>query len=369
MENIQKRDNYFLIIVVTALWFFGLGVGSGIGMQLHLYECLNMITVVLFILYLIKQKKIEINMLVVICYVVIFSLYTYLIYGSTILEYAWLYLLSFLIGKQNVSSHVLNIIGLIYGALGLFILIIARTTSVFSGWDGNGISMISFFSYTLFVATRFDNKRKKSLLYLGIYSIVYFVLLNVFGSRSSILFSLILLLGGFNLIPLKKIMRTKFLRLLLLFLPWIVAIVTVHIRNMEFVAQLNAWSLMESGKPIFNGRDSIWAYGFEVAREHIIWGTGNLAGNWHNSALTCLIGTGIVGYCVWLFGINKVFKNSQKYWEDAYTFGLAAAFMIIWLQQSVELGLIQVRGQIVPFVVLGLMCARANTLRRKYYEL
>lgn len=369
MRRIQKEDNYFLIVVAVLLWIFGLGVGSGIGMQLHLYECLEMITLVLFIFHIINQKKININILVLICYVIIFSLYTYFTYGSTILDYVWLYLLVFLIGKQNISPKILNIIGVIYGALGLIILVIARVTSVFSGWDGNGISMISFFSYTLFVATRFDNKSKKRILFLITYSIAYFALLNIWGSRGSILFSLILLLGGLNLIPLKSIMKSNFFRVLLLFLPLIIAIIVVNIRNMEFVVQLNSWSLMRSGKPIFNGRDAIWSYGFETIREHLIFGTGNFAGNWHNSAVTCLVGTGIVGYCIWVFSINGVLKKAKQYWENPYVFGLAAAFMIIWLQQSVELGLIQVRGQIVPFVILGLMCARVNILRREKYEL
>lgn len=369
MRKIQKEDSYFLIVVAILLWIFGLGVGSGIGMQLHLYECLEMVTLVLFIFYIIKHKKLNTNMLVLICYVIIFSAYTYFTYGSTILDYVWLYLLVFLIGKQNISPQILNIIGVLYGALGLIILIIARVTSIFSGWDGNGISMISFFSYTLFVATRFDNKSKKSILFLITYSIAYFALLNIWGSRGSILFSLILLLGGFNLIPLKSMMKSNFFRLILLFLPLVIAIVVVNIRNMEFVVQLNFWSLMKSGKPIFNERDAIWAYGFETAREHLIFGTGNFAGNWHNSAVTCLVGTGIVGYCIWVFCINEVLKKAKQYWENPYAFGLAAAFMVIWLQQSVELGLIQVRGQIVPFVILGLMCARVNTLRREKYEL
>lgn len=369
MRRIQKEDNYFLILVAILLWIFGLGVESGIGRQLHLYECLQIITLVLFIFYLINQKKMNTNMLVLICYIFLFSLFTYFIYGSTILDYAWLYLLAFLIGEQNISPRVLNIIGMIYGGLGLAILVIAKVTSVFSGWDGNGISMISFFSYTLFAATRFDNKSKKSKVFLVVYSTVYFSLLNIWGSRGSILFSLILLLGGYSMIPLKSIMKSNFTRLLLLFLPLIIAIVVVNIRNMEFVAWLNAWSLMKSGKPIFNGRDAIWAYGFETVREHLLFGTGNLAGNWHNSAVTCLVGTGIVGYCIWVFGVNGVLKRAKQYWEKPYAFGLAAAFMIIWLQQSVELGLIQVRGQIVPFLILGLMCARVNTLRREKYEL
>lgn len=171
------------------------------------------------------------------------------------------------------------------------------------------------------------------------------------------------------MIPLKSMMKSNFFRLILLFLPLVIAIVVVNIRNMEFVVELNSWSLMRSGKPLFNGRDTIWTYGFEMAREHLIFGTGNFAGNWHNSAVTCLVGTGIVGYCIWVFSINGVLKKAKQYWENPYVFGLAAAFMIIWLQQSVELGLIQVRGQIVPFVILGLMCARVNTLRREKYEL
>ena len=299
----------------------------------------------------------------------LFCIYTYFIYNKTILEYVWLYLLAFLLGKQNVSDKILNLIGLIYGILGAIILIVANSTSVFAGWDGNGISMIAFFSYAMFAATRFNAKSRKSMIILSIYSIVYFYGLDIFDSRSSILFSIILLLSSFNIIPIKRVLSSNILRLFLLFMPLIIAIIVVGIRNTDIIVQLNRWSITTFNKTIFNGRDEIWYYGFKIFKEHILFGNGDLAGNWHNSALTCLIGTGIVGYSVWIFSINYVYINIKSYLDDQYILGFATAFMMIWLQQSLELGLIQTRGQIVPFVVLGIMCARANTLRREYYEL
>ena len=43
---------------------------QGVGNALHLYECLEMVTLVLFIFYIIKHKKLNTNMLVVdlLCY-------------------------------------------------------------------------------------------------------------------------------------------------------------------------------------------------------------------------------------------------------------------------------------------------------------
>ena len=51
-----------------------------------------------------------------------------------------------------------------------------------------------------------------------------------------------------------------------------------------------------------------------------------------------------------------------KWANDGTVFGLATAFLVIWMQQSVEIGLVSAEPNIIPYMILGLLYARINTL-------
>lgn len=365
----MRRKNSILIVAIAVLlWSIGMVAVSGYGQSINLYAKTMNITLVCFAVTIIFRRGTFNNYIIMLFIYLCFSnLLTYMLYGSTIFEYAWLYVLVFLISQFCMSGKQLQKIGLIYGLLGGAVLWIANYTDIFEGWDGNSVSMISFFSYTIFAATTYPQKKKITKFIFILYSVLYFVWLEVTESRASMLFSAVLLLVLFFPKIMKSAIESNVIRKLWILMPLFFAVFVVCIRNAAFVSNLNLWSYETFGKPIFNGRDIIWYRGFQKFGMYFIFGCGDLSGNWHNSAVTCLVGTGVVGYLVWFFGINQLYKIVRYWLDDPYIYGLASAFIMIWLQQSVELGLIAAQGHIVPFVLLGLLCARINTLRREGY--
>ncbi len=73
--------------------------------------------------------------------------------------------------------------------------------------------------------------------------------------------------------------------------------------------QLDLWSLQKFKKPIFNGRDEIWENGLNVLFNNLLFGRGNLEGNWHNCIITVLTAYGIIGSTLWVMAFQK---NSFK---------------------------------------------------------
>ncbi|MDD3138311.1 MAG: hypothetical protein PHX08_04975 [Lachnospiraceae bacterium] len=367
--KMNRKGNILIVFIAVLLWGIGLGVISGYGQSINLYVKTMNATLICFLgTFLFWRKhfsKYKIKLFLYLCFS---NLLTYMLYHHTILEYVWLYVLVFLLSQFRVSEKQLQKIGLIYGLLGGAVLWVANFTDFFKGWDGNSVSMISFFSYTIFSATTYSQK-KKALKYIFIlYSILYFVWLEVTESRASMLFSIVLLLALLFPEFTKSAIKSDAARRAWLLTPLLIAVFVVVIRNTSFVNGLNLWSVVTFGKTIFNGRDTIWYNGFQKFGAYFLLGCGDLSGNWHNSAVTCLIGTGVVGYLVWIFGINRLYKFARNWLTDPYVYGLSSAFIFVWLQQSVELGLVAAHGHIVPFVLLGILCARINTLRREYNE-
>lgn len=364
-EQDRRLGSPLLIALALVLWGVGLSYGSGWGQAHQIYEKTMYATVSCGFLYVLltgKIRYVELKTLLVLLFLVFQNIYTYMEHGTTYAEYIWLYLIVYLIAQFRLTQKQLTLIGIVYGILGGAVLYVANYTSVLSGWDGNSISMIAFFSYTVFAAG-FSNLRKfGKLIIFFAYSLAYFYLLDSLDSRSSILFSVFLLLGIWGIIPLKKMLHSRGATNIMFLFPLVVALFVVLIRNESFVAELNAWSYETFQKPIFNGRDGIWYSGFQSWKENWLLGTGNFGGNWHNSAVTCLVGAGATGYIVWLNSLNSCCKIGRKWLADPGVFGLLSAFMVIWLQQSVELGLIQTRGNPIPFVALGLLFARIHTL-------
>lgn len=154
--------------------------------------------------------------------------------------------------------------------------------------------------------------------------------------------------------------------LLLLLAPLLLAVVVVLIRSTPFAYKLNIWSLNNTQKPFFNGRDMIWLLGFREWLRNPLLGNGNFAGNFHNSAVTLLVGSGAVGYCIYLGAIAKILNYASRFSDDTIVSGLILSYLTIWLHQSLELGLVAPQGNAIPFAILGLLLARTKTLEREY---
>ena len=364
---VTKKDNSIVLYSSVILWFISVFNGTGIDHVYNIYGKTAAILVLCVLYQLIfngKFRETEKTMAVLIFIILFQNLYTHLLYKQDFFGYVLIYAIPILYSSYTINEKQMRAIGMVYGIGGGIILIFANFTKYFAGWDGNTVSQTCFFSYAVFIAAVFDIDKKEHQRLIVTYSIIYFVLLWTLHSRSCIIFSVALLLCGLNIINTRSFINKSNIIIWLL-VPLIIALVIISISNAEYIEVLNKWSLEHFSKSIFNGRDSIWSRGIRIWAEHPLFGIGTFNMNWHNSAIACLSGAGIVGYSIWIYIIRKILADACKYVDDNINIGTVTAFIIVWMQQSVEQGMIGVRANPAILVLLGLVLARTNTLRKK----
>lgn len=355
----------FLIVVCVAIWFIGFTFNTGFGESYGILDKAKTAIMVVFLYCIVFQhKKYKFTAgNVIAVFIVIYMIIINEARNSRSIEnYIWVWLLIPIFKMFSVQKAQFKLIGLAYGVACMGILFIGNVTGVFDGWDGNSASMTQFFSYTVFMASLSDTKDKKNIWLIVIYSAAYLYLLNKFNSRSAQLFSVAMLLCMLSVVPFRKYFSKPLIMLVLLF-PLIVAIGIVLIKDLPIVEALNDWSYDVFNKPIFNGRDIIWKHGFSTWLKHPLIGNGDMDyDRYHNSAITGLVGAGGIGYIILISVCYKILTHSKKWINDSVVYGLATAFLIIWMQQSVEIGLLSSTPNVIPYMILGLLYARINTL-------
>ena len=84
--------------------------------------------------------------------------------------------------------------------------------------------------------------------------------------------------------------------------------------------------------------------------------------NWHNSAIVCLVGYGVVGYCLWIGVLKNILCRLSGYINDRYIAGAVSVFVLAYLQKSVEIGLIAESPDILIYLILGIAYGRRRRL-------
>lgn len=369
--GLQQMKNWMIVPVMGLLWLVGLLYQSGIGKVYDVYGKAKLLTICIFLWQFVARRKfrrVSRGWLYILLILLVGNTWTYVKYGREVTDYLWVYLLIPLLSQLPAGARQVRWISLMYGGLGGAVLFITNYGTAFSGWNTNSVGMLAFFSYVVFIASYVGLREKKRLIILLLCSAVYYFWLELLNSRATMLFSLAALLCVLSVIPLRRWLSKRIL-LIWLLVPLLVAAVVVAVRNAGFVTALNAWSLRTFSKSLFNGRDRIWYSGFQLLRSMPVFGNGNLSSaNWHNSAITCLVGCGIAGYLCWLLAARAILRRGLKGLTDGTVYGLITAFLMIWLQQSVELGLIAAQASVVPYGILGLMLARVKTVEREDAE-
>ena len=354
-----------IVPVMGALWLVGLTYASGIGLAYDVYGKTKLATIGIFLFMFIfrgKFHRISLKMLGVLAIMVVGCTMTYIRFDRNVEDYLWVYLLIPLIALLPVEKAQMRLVALMYGALGGAVLFLANYGSVFRGWNPNSVGMIAFFSYMVFVSSFSEVRNKRAIFALVVYSLIYFSWLEILNARSSALFSIAAFLCVFSIIPLRSIVRVKQFLPLVLLAPLLLAVVVVLIRDTPIDTALNLWSWEHFNKPIFNGRENIWAWGFRDWWKAPIFGSGTLNGSFHNSAVTMLYGCGAAGFVVWVSGTRNMLRRGLAHLDDSVIYGLLIAFLMIWLQQSLELGMVAPQANVVPYGILGLLLGRVKTL-------
>jgi len=245
------------------------------------------------------------------------------------------------------------------------LLLLYLKTDLISGWNGNAIAMISFFSFMCYMASvMFVHDWRKRI------ASIFFVLLFIYlveqtAARSSTVCALIALLICLLPNSTGKWLRSRGFRRVIVHSALIFAIVVTLLNDTQFYLWLDQWSVETFGKPLMNGRENSWPYAFELFSSSWLLGVGNFRQNsWHNWALSLLVAYGAAGYILWTRFVQRILNIGGRYLHDSYVKGLIVAFLLILVQQSAELGLIgSVNIHLIPYMVLGLILSRVRHLQ------
>ncbi|MBQ7170767.1 MAG: O-antigen ligase family protein [Clostridia bacterium] len=284
--------------------------------------------------------------------------------GAQPLEYLYAFLVVFLISRLRLDESDFERIGFCFGLAGFAVLYIYKQTTLLDGWNENSIAMIGLFSYLVFLIPLFRVREKKTKALIAFTAIAFSYFINYTGSRSCIVFLAIALLFAIGLLDRKILYRGSGFIYIILLAPLFVAVFFVLIPSADVFRKLDMWSIVRSGKTFLNGRNILWQYGFRIFFKDPWLGCGNLMrANWHNSAVCVLTAYGALGYYFWIQSFHTLLGKARPFWDDYLIQGCICGFMVIYLQQSVELGLVSTAPDLIPYIILGMMFGRINYIR------
>lgn len=355
------------VLIYTVLWIINLFNGTGLDYIYHVTDIAKTVILFLALVSLLVEKKIFISIWGFTLYLGLASVFSLVSifsgYGLMGVKSLWVFVLLYFLAKIEVDEESIKQICLIYGFLGAVTLLLYGYTSIFNGWNSNSIAMIGMHSYLVLIIRYFKLKSMRESIGFITLSAIYMYLLNFTASRSSLIIVAIAVLIILANVRLERVLLGNLPSLIMLIIPIIVVWMTVKVSESGCMDSLNAWSLSTVQKSFFNGRDSIWKYGLEVISQNIIFGTGTLNYyNWHNSAIVCLVGYGVVGYCLWIGVLKNILSHLSGYINDRYIAGAVSVFVLAYLQKSVEIGLIAESPDILIYLILGIAYGRRRRL-------
>ena len=361
-------------VLMVGVWGLNLLNGTGLGTAYHTIELSQLAAVALAAAFVLQRIRRENRLLVEQRY-----FYTYLGMGAVFLlsswwagyglrawDYLWAYLVVYIFSNIPVRRKHLYLAGAAYAVLGAAILFIFNYMDALDGWNANDIAMIGLFSFLTFIIPYFGARDKQSVFMLITVGVVYCVLLWPTDSRSCIMAIAAALPLIFRILPSRPVLRSRIGIFLTLMVPLAVAVVIGSLAGAPLVEELNEWSVAETGKPAFNGREAYWAQGLELWSRQPLFGGGYLSHfNWHNSAVECLTSYGLVGFGFWIWSFWLPLTDARKYTGDICVSGAMIAFLVIYVQQSVELGFIGRNPNMMPYMILGILVGRVRYLKGK----
>ena len=363
--------------ILILLWVVNLFNGTGLDQVYHVTELAQRFTILLFILHIGYKFLTRHDMLVKKKSFYTFGGMAVIFFFSPLLngygrmagiDYLWVFCLIYLLAHMKIDEKTMLWTGLAYGVMGFAILYIFDFGSALKGWNENSIAMIGMHSYLLMLVPLFRTHRIRSKLILVGSAFLFSYMVSPTNSRSGIWFGFLAVLLAIGVIPRKIVTGNRRITLLWLLAPLLVAIVVVMFSKGGYMSALNQWSYRQFNKPIFNGRDELWESGFKGLWTSPLFGKGNLnVANWHNSAVTCLYAMGIAGFAFWVASFANILNRAREYMSDYIITGCFVGFIVLYAQQSVELGFISGNPTLLGYVLLGIMLGRVNFLREGEY--
>ncbi len=360
---------------MVIIWLINLFNGTGLGMAYQTTERAMLIATVLAVFCLGMRTLMDGDILIKPRYFKVLLPMVLVLVGSILLngqklkglEGFWVYLLVYILSFTRPNIKALRLTAIAYGSLGLIVLVAFNYTEALSGWNGNTIGMIGLFSFLVFTIPFFGMRGWRSFLIMPLMGTAYMILIQPTDSRSCIFVVAITLLFVLRLIPVRKLLKSNWGLFLILLVPLGIAILVCQVSVLADISGLMEWSQKTFGKELFSGRDELWIKAFRQIKNNLLLGNGNLAGGgyWHNCAVSCLCTFGVLGFFYWIKLFHEILKEGRYYTEDTSVSGAMVAFLLLYCQQSVELGIFTVSPSLIPYVILGILLGRINYLKSR----
>lgn len=362
---------YINIIFIVLAWAFSTINTSGLGAMLDTPTKTNILIVVWYFIvstHSIQKLPLRENRFLVLMTLLSFVILPYLTAHSWQgFTYLLMVPLVYCFSQQRFTDFDLELSGYIIALLGLFVMYVYSRTSILSGWNDNQISMIVLFSYIYYSITLYGNLTGRKLtIGLAISGFYAMSLMQNTDSRSGLIFILASVILAYRGTLFKSyIQRAKF-PFYAVSVPLIIALVVVLFPNLSLFKMFDEWSVQNYGKSAFNGRDELWLMAWNRLVESHYLGEGKFLINHHNSAVAVLGVFGVLGYLCWYQLLVRPVRYIASVVDDNLSFGCLMGFLLIFWQQSFELGFVTSSPNMIPYTILGIGLARANYV--KLYE-
>lgn len=361
---------FFLAGTAGIICLFSLLAGSGIGQTYGLYAKTEIVVIIVYtavILSRVLSTRMvrRRNFVIFACLVVVVGIWP-IVQGHKLMgvNYGWLLLLPYLVGIFSFTRLNIKVMSAACMAFGFAVLVAKIYFGIFAHWNPNDIAMVGFLCCAVFTVAPWQNWYERLIERVSL--IIMSLLILQMGSRSCFFGVLVLALFVFDILKSEQLLRYKWLRNIVLIMPALIAVFVVLFQNAEIFDSLNDLSLQHFGKPIFNGRNDAWEDGLSLVMEHFWLGTGYIDnGRWHNCAVSCLTAFGVLGYVAWIGYFDNILSETVTWRKDVCLCNCVAAFLVVMLQQSFELGLISTTGNMLPYFLLGILLGRVRYLKKQ----
>lgn len=363
--------NLGFIISVVLVWSLSLINTSGLGLAYDTPTKTNWL-ILLWCLLIVRKsdlvRMLEMNIALILGVFISFILLPLFTSGSWDgLSYLTMIPLVYCFSKLRISSWAFQLSGYIIAGLGLFILFVYSRTSILEGWNDNHISMIGLFSYLYYSISLYGKMTGKKLTIGIAISILYVTMLNGTNSRSAMIFIVFALLLAYRGELFRKLLAKRKFVFIAVNIPLIISLLFIFFPDLFIFQYFEEWSMDNYGKSAFNGRDELWMEAYEGLSETYYLGVGEFLMNHHNSAVAVLSVFGILGYICWYKLLAKPITYVRRFINDNLTFGFLASFLLIFWQQSFELGFVHSSPNMIPYMILGLGIARAREISMQQF--
>lgn len=356
----------FTIIFLILVWIISFVEPSGWAMVIHLPEKISWTIALLAgaCLLISRNRKLQVPGPLVALLIVTFIFIPVIMADSWEgAEYLVAFLTVYLTAQGTITRKVMAVSGIVIAILGLVVLRIYVFGNILSGWNDNAISMVGLFSFVYFSMFLISKKGTVAFWIWNIVTVLYLWLLFKTECRSGMLFAVVAVVCIVYSRTVKKMLHGPKVRLLLLNLPLILAFVVIFLASSSHFEALDRWSLEANGKGIFDGRDVLWDNALKLLAKTDYLGTGKFKMNYHNSGVAALSVFGVLGYVCWVKYFSCNIKRLQRHLSDDMVYASLLAFLIIYLQQAVDLGFISPTPNLIPYAILGIGLARVRMLQ------